>query len=195
MKTFKIFLAAIVIMLASNLLSGCSTSEISMEELSRLSMARIEAAREHRKSVQIMLEKVPAQKGLVLDLKLFNPENKPLNSAEMWLAYNPAHLKGAKFQANESAFDLTAPYVNGFDQDAGLFKFGRATANSISDSTITLGRLYFEKLAHETSFLDAYDYVHDLSGHHSVNMMVDGEPVNILMKPASPLFVSEKSNQ
>lgn len=189
MNSFKIIIAAGVIIIASNALSGCSQENSNGITMSELGMARIEAATEFQKTATIELKEVSKKENEVqFQLIMNNPENKPITSVESWLSYNPKLLKGINFRAHEDNFELMAPYMNGFDSEKGLVMFGRSAATPVSQEYIILADLTFETLSDQVITLDAFDYQYDLSGHNSVNMMREKEPLNIMLKPASPLY-------
>lgn len=199
MNSFKIIIAAAVIMLVSNGLSGCSTDtpsspgtsiKTSSPGFSSLGMARIEAATALKKTAEISLKEISKQGNISrLQLVLTNPEAQPITSVESWISFNPKLVKGNGFKVNEKAFNLSAPYTNGFDQEHGLLRFGRSTTTPITSHSIILADLTFESTSDIPVLLEAYDYQYDISGHSSVNRM-DGEtPINILLKPDSPMGV------
>lgn len=205
MNSIKIFLAVLMIMLASNVLSGCdaspqvdapevaSFSQLTASErsnLSQLAMARMDVAKALEKSVTLKMEVISnAEDRLHVQLLLENPKQTPITSVESWVSYSPKQLKGMRMEVDEELFELIAPYENGFDDDNGLLKFGRSTATPLTDERVVLAELWFEKATSDAAILDAYDYQYDLSGHQSVNMMHEGEPVNMLLKPHTPLLV------
>lgn len=186
----------IAIILTSNALSGCAKEENKTStqiKMSELGMARIEAATELKKTVTLGMKEVSRKGNQVeLQLLLHNPQHLPLTSVEAWLAYNPKHLQGLNFKPNEKDFELTAPYLNGFDANRGLVKLGRSTAEPISAEKIVLADFSFKLDGNDLATLEAFDYQLDISGHTSVNVMKDKIPVNMLLKPASPLFVVQK---
>lgn len=183
MKSIKILIATALIMFASNALAGCTP-----KSASEAGIQRIAEAQEMKKTVILSLRKADDQNGLTFDLMLLNPDEKPLTSVQTWLSYNPDLLKGVSIDTSASAFGLTAPYVNDFDQEAGLLTLGRSNASPVSDKEIRVARVYFEKRHDGVVMIEAYDYRPDLEGHTSANMMVDGSPVNVLLKPQTPLF-------
>lgn len=191
MKSIKILLAAIMIMFASNLLAGCAS-----KNMSEAASQRIMEAQAMKKTVSISLDTITSEdkNTLTLRLTLNNPDHKPITSVQSWLSYNPDVLKGLSIDTKESAFKLTAPYKNDFDPTAGLVMLGRSNASPIADSEITVAELHFQKVGQGTAMIEAYDFRQNLEGHTSVNMMLDGVPANILLKPATPLFISESAN-
>lgn len=196
MNSLKIFLAALFIILASNALSGCSRPEafelVYNADLTRLAMARMDQAIEAKKTVELRLHPISETLDVIhLQLVLHNPENEPITSVESWLSYPVDQLNGTTVKMNESLFDLSAPYENGFDARSGLFKLGRAATSPVSASTIVVADLWFEKTSDHAVMIEAFDYRYDLSGHQSVNVMQGDAPVNLLLKPDFPLFVTQ----
>lgn len=185
MNSIKVILAAVIVLIISNLLVACSSQGVS-----QVGVQRIKEASELKKTVELKLEE---QVGTDVHLKLIleNPEQMPISSAETWLAYNPELLTGLEVDTTNSVFELTAPYSNEFDNAAGLVMLGRSTATPITDAEILVAELRFKKLTDGVAMIESYDYKHDLGGHTSVNMMVDLDPVNILLRPDSPLLILE----
>jgi len=183
-STIKILIAAAFIVIASSMLSACSP-----RGGASVGVERLEEAQTMKKSVSVSLSEVPSEDNLIVRIALLNPEKKPLTSAQLWLTYNPDHLKGVKVDTDSSAFEMTAPYDNTFDHEAGFVMLGRSNTVPVDDAEIVFADVHFEKLTDGVAMIEAYDYKQDLSGHSSVNMMLDGTPLNILLKPESPLFV------
>lgn len=186
MNSVKIILAAVILMAASNILSACSP------QVSNVAIERIEEANELKKTVSLKLEQKVDEDKKLLQIVLENPEAQPLTSAEVWLSYNPEHLKGLSLEPNDELFELSAPYENDFDHESGIMKLGRSSAEPVSEKKIVLAEVAFEKLTSGVAMIEAYDYKHDLSGHSSVNMMNELEPVNVLLKPTTPLYILHK---
>lgn len=183
MNSLKIIIAAVLIIAASNMLVGCTP-----KESSEVGVKRIEEAQEMKKTVNLYLVAVKdTTNEAVVQLVLDNPEKKPITSVQAWLAYNPSVLKGVKIDVEQSAFELKAPYDNDFDQESGLLMLGRSTAKATKDNKIVVAQIHFERVDEGAAMIEAYDYRQDLTGHTSVNTMIDGAPVNILLKPQSPL--------
>jgi len=204
MKSIKIFLAVLMIVLASNVLSGCDArpQEAAQEvaglqqvteersHLPQLAMARMDMAQELKKTVELKIELISeSDEMLHVQLQLDNPEQKPITSVESWISFSSDRLRGVRMDVDESLFELAAPYENGFDE-RGRLKLGRATATPVKNETIILAELWFEKTLPGPVILEAYDYQYDLSGHQSVNMMHDDVPINILLKPNTPLLIT-----
>jgi len=182
MSSLKIIIAAAIVLVASNLLVGCSAKP------SEVGIKRIEAAQEMKKTVSLYLVAVEdAADDAVVKVVLDNPERKPITSVQAWLAYNPDVLNGVELNTESSAFDLEAPYDNDFDQAAGLVMIGRSSGKAVRDTKIVVAEVHFERTGDGAAMIEAYDYKQDLMGHTSANMMKDGEPLNILLKPQSPL--------
>ncbi|MBU0705611.1 hypothetical protein KJ657_05435 [Patescibacteria group bacterium] len=185
LKSVKILIAAAIVVISANLLAGCSPKNVS-----EAGMERIAEAQEMKKTVKLSLVQVKADdKGFVLRLMLDNPEKKPITSLQAWLAYNPDDLKGISIDTAVSAFELTAPYDNNFDNEAGLMMLGRSAVSAVNDKEIVVADLHFGRVSDGVAMIEAYDYKQDLTGHTSANMMLDGAPVNILLKPQSPLLI------
>ena len=66
---------------------------------------------------------------------------------------------------------------------------GRSASNEIIKSTIIVAEVVFDLLKNETTMLDVYDYTEDLSGHTSVNIILEDTPYNVLKKPMSPILI------
>ena len=182
MSSVKIIIAAAVVLIASNLLAGCSS------EPSETGIQRLQEAQEMKKTVSLYL--VAAEDSTdeaVVQVVLDNPEREPITSVQAWLAYNPAVLKGISLDTENSAFELQAPYDNDFDQEAGLVMIGRSSGRAVRDEKIMVAEIRFERTGEGAAMIEAYDYRTDLTGHTSANIMRDGTPVNVLLKPQSPL--------
>lgn len=188
MSSLKIIIAAGIVLAASNLLTGCAPAEPS-----EVGIKRLEEAQEMKKTVQLSLTADETDpENIVVQVILDNPERKPLTSAQSWLAYNPRVLQGISINTKNSAFELEAPYRNDFDHEAGLVMIGRSSAFPVTDERIIVAEILFERLSDGVLMIEAYDYKQDLSGHTSANMMQNGEPVNILLKPQSPLPITSQ---
>lgn len=184
MNSVKILIAAAMILIATNVLAGCTPSDVS-----EVAMQRIEEAQEMKKNVSLMLTQVEGQDDVMVRLALNNPEKKPVTSVQAWLAYNPDTLKGVSIDTSVSAFELMAPYDNDFDHDLGLVMLGRSSASPVMDKEIVIVDIHFERAADGAAMIEAYDYKQTMLGHTSANMMLDGNPINILLKPQSPLLI------
>lgn len=188
MNSIKILIATAMVMLVTSALTGC-TSE---KDASTVGVQRIAVAQEMKKTVSLSLAKVQGEDDVVARLMLSNPEKKPITSVQAWLAYNPEVLEGVSIDTKETAFELMAPYDNDFDQEAGLVMLGRSSAEPVSDKEIVIADLHFKRIGDGAAMIEAYDFRQDLEGHTSANMMVDGVPVNILIKPQTPLVIINK---
>ena len=153
------------------------------------SSARIGQAKEVVKSVSLDVSSIEEDGEVIVTISIQNPENKPVTSAQTWLAYNPESLVGKTIDFENSAFELAAPYATEFDPVNGLISIGRSTSMPITDSVIEVAKVIFEKTAEGATMLDVYDYRPDLSGHFSVNMMLEGTPYNILKNPDTPVLI------
>jgi hypothetical protein len=183
MQSLKIILAAAIIIFASNLLTGCAP-----QGPSAIGIKRIESAQEFKKTVRLKLVDISGEEAPELRIILENPEGKAITSVQAWLSFNPDVIKGLAINTDESAFELTAPYDNDFDQEAGLVMIGRSTETALSDAEIVVADVSFERVGEGALMIEAYDYRNDLEGHTSANMVKDRTPYNILLKPDSPLI-------
>ena len=184
MNSIKIIVAVTLIVLGSNVLAGCSP-----QDNSDVGVKRLEEAQEMKKTVSMSLVEVEGASDITLRLILENPEGKPVTSVQTWLAYNPEVLKGISIDISESDFEFMAPYDNAFDEAMGLMMLGRSSAMPVEAQKIVVADLHFERLAEGVAMIEAFDYQYDLEGHTSANMMQDGDPLNILLKPDSPLLI------
>lgn len=202
MKTKRILIAAAMLIAMSVLLSGCDvlqkggqaditgkspkipkkTPSIDIEKT--LQMAEMA-----KKDVSLVFESEESDRKVVVKISLNNPNNKPISSVQSWLSFDPSKLKGDDIDVSGSAFDLSAPYDSVFDSENGLMMLGRSGTQAVSDSIINVGTVTFEILDAEGATINTYDYREDLSGHTSVNTLVDGKPYNILLKPENPAVV------
>ena len=180
-SSIKIIIAATIVLIASNLLVGCTS------EASEAGLKRLEEAQEMKKTVSLYLVAKEDTSDAVVQVVLDNPEKKPITSVQSWLAYNPEVLKGVSLNTEDSAFELEAPYDNDFDDEAGLVMIGRSSAKPVRDEKIMVAEIHFERTGEGAAMIEAYDYRQDLTGHTSANMMQNGTPVNILLKPQVPL--------
>lgn len=182
-STLKILIAAAFILVVSSVLSACGS-----QGNSELGVERIQEVQEMKKSVELALTQIEGETDNVVRITLKNPEKRPVTSVQAWLAYNPDHLRGISVDTTQSAFGLMAPYDNTFDQEGGLLMLGRSNTEPVSDAEIVVADVHFQKITDGTAMIEAYNYRQDISGHSSVNMMLDGAPLNILIKPPSPLI-------
>ncbi len=187
MKWVKKLIFGNLLILSIFLLSACSHSN-----LHGSAIERIQAAQEVKKTVTLQLLKLSKNSNddeVVLRLSLLNPSNLPIQSVQSWLSYNPKLLKGISIDTQASDFDLMAPYNNNFDSYMGLVMLGRSTTKVIDKEEITVVDIHFKKLSDAFAMIDTYDYKDDLKGHVSVNILKDNHPINVLIKPLSPLFI------
>lgn len=190
MNTIKILIAGVMVALISSVLTGCTSKE---EKAAAVGIQRISEAREMVKTVSLSLTEVESADGsVVVRLTLLNPDKKPITSVQSWLTYNPKVLEGVSIDTKDTAFNLMAPYDNNFDQAFGLVMLGRSSAEPIADKEIVVADLHFKRIGEGAAMIEAYDYRQDLEGHTSVNTMLDGVPVNILIQPQTPLLIINK---
>ena len=180
MKPSKVIIAAILIILTANMLSGCGGSADASER-----QQGINEMREIKKTASLRLEQEVSGGQMTVTVFIDNPERKPISSTQAWISFNPDHMQGVKVDTSESPFDMPPPYDNGFDEAQGLVRLGGATNKPSTDAVIQVGQVVFGL----NTMLDAYDYRYDLSGHVSANTILNGTPYNILQRPDSPLIV------
>lgn len=195
MKSKELLIATALILLFGTVLSGCQTEGTALKGAASEKKTVIEqlVAKAIAAKKEVHLKLVPTLEGktLKVEIKLENPNLKPLASVQLWLSYDPAKLKGKSIDTKGSAFDLPAPYANEFDSEKGLMMLGRANTSPIREKSVLVAVAEFEMVGEGTTMIDAYDYRDDLSGHVSANILVDGKPFNILVKPESPALVIE----
>ncbi len=194
MKPKELIIATALILLLGGLLAGCEvaapkseateTKKTAIEEF----VLRAVAA---KKEVKLDLKADRQEKQVKVTVSLENPNLKPITSVQAWLSFDPAQVQGKNVDAKGSEFDLMAPYANTFDNENGLMMLGRASSKPLRGKVIKVAELTFEVVGEGAALLDAYDYQEDLSGHVSANILSDGKPFNILLKPESPLLVIE----
>lgn len=188
MKPSRIIIATAIIMMLSSMLSGCSTEQSSDIKKS-VSSDLINIAQQAKKEVTMKLESERDGDTVTVKIVLDNPESKPIISVQSWLSYNPKDLSGNRIEVKNSPFNLMAPYDNTFDENLGLVMIGRSVNTPITTKNIVVAEVVFNVLSDANTFVDIYDYRNDLTGHSSVNMMVNDTPFNILIKPNSPALV------
>lgn len=181
-----------MVVLATSALTGCTSEKEAKNESRNVGVQRIAEAQEMVKTVGLLLTEVEGKEDITLRLTLSNPEKKPITSVQAWLAYNPDVLEGVTIDTKNTAFDIVAPYDNNFDQVAGLVMIGRSSADPVTDKEIVIADLHFKRIGEGAAMIEAYDFRQDLEGHTSANMMLDGLPVNILIKPQTPLLIINK---
>ncbi len=205
MNSKYILIATAVIILLTSVLTGCSLLEKSSGGETATTKTEITSgpkipkkvndlvmkAAAAKKEVKLMLEAEKSEGKLVVMVKLDNPEKKPITSVQSWLSFDAAKLKGIELNTDKSDFSLPAPYDNTFDNTNGLMMLGRSNPEAVTDESILMAEVQFEVLTEETIMIDAYDYRDDLTGHMSVNTVIDGTPYNILIQPESPTLIVE----
>ena len=187
MNPAKIIIATAVIILFTSVLSSCGSDKPVSENPTPAEIVKM--AREMTKEVYMNLSSEIDGDTVTVKITLDNPEKKSLTSVQSWLSYNPKVLKGVSINTDNSPFAFTAPYKNAFDEAIGLVMIGRGNNEPIKDKSIIVAEVVFEKIADGTTMIDVYDYRQDLSGHASSNMMHEGFPYNILIKPNSPALI------
>ena len=193
MKPKDLIIATALILLLGSLLAGCEVTAPKSEKTAKKTaieefVLRAVAA---KKEVNLVLKADRQAKQIKVTVSLENPNLKPITSVQAWLSYDPAKLQGKSVDAKTSAFDLMAPYDNTFDNQNGLVMLGRASTKPAKEKVVKVAELTFDVAEEGAAMLDAYDYQEDLSGHVSANVLTDGKPFNILVKPDSPLLVIE----
>lgn len=208
MKTKNILIATGLILILGTFLNGCQLAEkiglelpesISGEKATakkpRLPKPHVEAlvqkAAAAKKEVEMVLKAEKEGAEIKVKITLSNPNQKPVTSVQSWLSFNPAKLQGASIDTSATAFSLMAPYDNTFDNEEGLVMLGRANPESITEKEIVVAEVVFDIAESGTTMIDTYDYRDDLTGHTSVNTVIDGKPYNILIKPESPALIIE----
>ncbi|MBI5411702.1 hypothetical protein HZA43_00830 [Candidatus Peregrinibacteria bacterium] len=142
-----------------------------------------------KRDVELFASAERKDKDVVVTITLHNLSQKPITSVQSWLSYDPKQLKAKTIKVDNSAFTLTAPYENQFDNDKGLVRLGRANNKPISDVRIMVAQVTFERLTNQIAMLNFYDYQTSLTGHTSVNMLVNNVPYNVLKEPINPAVV------
>jgi uncharacterized protein YceK len=190
MKPLNIIIATAMLILITGLLSGCALVSTKQEPAQKSeSVANIELGRKVAKDVTMRLSADKKGSEVTVKIVLDNPNNKPVTSVQSWLSYSPEALKGVKINVVDSPFELTAPYDNTFDEVNGLVMLGRSSSQPIMTNTINVAEVVFELATNAVTMVDFYDYKTDLSGHVSVNIMLDGVPYNVLLAPESPALI------
>lgn len=189
MNSTKIIIATAVIFILGSLLTGCAKNEKEISEIA----PGLKLAAEVKKDVELQLLTERKENTVFVKLVLFNPSNKPITSAQTWLSFNPQGLRGQKIDLTKSPFTLTAPMENTFDPEKGFLKLGRGSEKPISDRHIAVAEVAFDVLSEGTHMINVYDYKPDLSGHASANVLLDGKPYNLLLKPKTPALIINSS--
>jgi hypothetical protein len=193
MKAKELVISTALILLLGSLLAGCEVTAPKSEATAKKTAIEefVLRAVAVKKEVKLSLKADRQGKQIKVTVNLENPNLKPITSVQAWLSYDPAKLQGKSVEAKDSAFDLMAPYNNTFDNQNGLVMLGRANTKPVKEKTIKVAELTFDVAEGGAVILDAYDYQEDMSGHVSANVLTDGKPFNILVKPDSPLLVIE----
>ncbi len=205
MNSKNILIAAASIILISSLLSGCGLIEKKQENEAVMPKTEVASGPKIPKKVDELVMKAAAAKKevkLVLEaeksdgevkvmVKLDNPQKKPITSVQSWLSFDAEKLQGKEISTDESAFQLPAPYDSAFDNTNGLVMLGRSNPEPVTDESILVAEITFKALGKDTVMIDAYDYREDLTGHMSVNTLIEGVPYNILIQPESPALIVE----
>ena len=178
-----------MIMFFSSLLNGCGGNPSDEGTLHSSAVKLIEMVKKVQKTAEMKVDVEQKDQAVIAHISISNPEKKPITSVQSWLSYNPDFLKGVRIETSNSPFGLVAPYDNTFDEVNGVVMIGRSNGEPIMDEVIPVVDVIFQIQKEGVNMLDAYDYQYDLSGHTSVNTMVDGKPYNILKKPDSPIAV------
>ncbi len=184
MNTFKILIATGVIILVGSLLTGCKTSD----SVSNAVQGLREAAHLAH-DAELSLSGEHQSDTLTVKVTLQNPTHKPITSVQSWLTFDPKKLQGTGVDISKSPFSLTAPFENTFDNQDGLVRLGRGSDKPLSDGFLTVATLTFKVVSAGTTMMDAYDYRSNLRGHASANVVINGQPYNVLKKPLNPLLV------
>ena len=193
MNPTKVIIATAMIIFLSSFLNGCtSEKEVNLRESAGIKT--IQLAKKIEKDVTMQLETERNDNQISVIITLDNPKQKSISSAQNWLGFNPNKLQGKKINVDSSPFTITAPYENNFDNKNGLVMIGRANNQPITDQAIYVAEVIFEIIETGTTMIEAYDYQDDLSGHTSVNILIDDIPYNVLVKPESPALVIQQNN-
>ena len=198
MKPKDIIIAAILILIITSLLSGCSSAEKITEETAPAEVTSpaieslVKKAEAVQKDAKLILQADKSGNQLKVKVSIDNPSSKPVTSVQAWLSFDTSVLSGSTINTEGSAFDIRAPYEKDFDNTSGLVMLGRSNSSPVTDKQIYVGEVDFSVIGDSTIFINAYDYRDDLSGHSSANVIVDGQPYNILQKPESPALVIQK---
>jgi hypothetical protein len=195
MKPKDIVIAAVLIIIIATLFNGCGASENAVKPAANQNAAIqqiVKKAESVSKDVKMVLTGKKNGSQLTVKITLDNPKQKPITSVQTWLGFDADKLQGKQIDTSKTAFSLMAPYANTFDNKNGLVMLGRSSSTPITDKTIEVADVVFDVTAQETIMIDAYDYRDDLTGHTSVNTIVEGLPYNILIKPESPALVINK---
>ena len=199
MKTKDILIATALILTISSLLTGCKLIETQApaEQAAKPAPPKInlektvKKALAVKKEVDMVLTAEKSENQVTVIIALENPQNKSITSIQSWLSFDATKLQGKEINTSGSAFELMAPYDNTFDNENGLVMIGRSNPDPIIDSSIQVVEVIFDIIAEGAVMIDTYDYREDLTGHTSVNTIVENKPYNILKNPDSPALIIE----
>ena len=189
MNTKKIIIATAFILLFSSFITGCNMAEKEAKETALLQV--VEKAEAVKKEVNMVLKAQKEEGQVKVKITLENPDQKPITSVQSWFSFDVTKVHGKEIDTSKSAFSLVAPYENTFDNENGLVMLGRSNPDPVTDQIIEVAEIIFDIIGEGTVMIDVYDYREDLTGHTSVNTIIDGKPYNILIRPDSPALVIE----
>lgn len=129
---------------------------------------------------------------IVLDIKIKNPTQQTISSAQTWLSYDTNQLEGVSIETY-SDFDLSAPGEKEFDRENGRAKIGVASTKGGSNKTeILVATVTFKVLGsgNTRSKIEFYDHRLSELGHTSINILENGFPVNVLTDPPKALEIN-----
>ena len=93
------------------------------------------------------------------------------------------------FHFNSQALSICRTALEIFDSENGLVMLGRAYTAGATEKILKVAEVRFEVLKNETTLIDAYDYRTDLSGKTSANIVYEGTPYNVMLKPVNPVLI------
>jgi len=196
MKPKDIVIAAILIIIIASLVSGCGTTQKSANQVQPVVSGSVQNAVKKAAAVgkNIKMDFISEKSDNQVKVKIYldNPSAQPVTSVQSWLSFDPNVISGKEINTKNSEFSLSAPYEQDFDNTNGLVMLGRSNPTPVTDKKLFVAEVIFDLLKNETVMVNAYDYRDDLTGHTSVNMMLDGKPYNILQKPESPALIIQK---
>lgn len=154
--------------------SGCTTSIQPENTIKNPSPLKdfVGAEKENIKKVTagLSIEKISeTSDSIVFDIVLSNPNQEKVQSIQSWFTYPTKILEGVEIDIiSADIFDLTAPGEKDFDTKNGLVKIGISVGGKakITDETLPLARITFNKISSSPYFLDFYDI--GLNGHTKV---------------------------
>jgi len=203
MKPKDIIIAALVIIILSSFLNGCALIEKKSATNEKPAQAEtvkpasdvqdlVKKGEAVMKDAELVLQAEKQENQVTIKISLDNPSKKPITSVQAWLSFDPAVIQGKEVNTTGSSFTIPAPYDNSFDNKNGLVMLGRSNAEPVTAENMLVAEAVFDLVKNETVLVNAYDYREDLSGHTSVNIILDGKPYNILLAPDSPALVIQK---